>query len=112
MPRCSRWAPDLDGHVVAALSDLGDRPGWLTVANALAAFLDRGSSSRNVLGDALQALVRVDAADPDPGGPDYDRPGRRRIDTFVTRAIVWSRRAEPDTDLTPVREAARDLART
>jgi len=66
----------------------------------------------SVLGPALDTLVRLDAADDDPGGPAHDRPARRRLALLVNRATAWADDAGPEADRAAVGDHARTLART
>ncbi|AVT28942.1 hypothetical protein C6361_04915 [Plantactinospora sp. BC1] len=69
-----------------------------------------GTAHRGPLVAALAALVRLDGADGDPGGPAVDRPARRRIEELVATAVDWAGTAGPERDREPVVAAARLLA--
>lgn len=106
------WAPDLTDLTTAALTDLTDPHLWAALRPVVGALLDHPDRpERAVLGAALDALVRADGADPDPGGPAGDRPARRRMDAVLAAAADWARSADPQLDRTPAREAARELGR-
>ncbi|MFI1194788.1 hypothetical protein ACH4T9_16230 [Micromonospora sp. NPDC020750] len=108
----ARWAPDVTDLVVEALTDLDAHAGWPARSMLLGALLDLPHRpERAALDAALRRLVALDAADDDPGGPERDRPARRRIDAILRTVRVWTQRAGVDADLDPARDAARNLAR-
>ncbi|MFV2009138.1 MULTISPECIES: hypothetical protein [unclassified Micromonospora] len=127
LPAWARWAPELTGLTVAALTDLDDPHRWASAMRVVTRLLDEpaaaavadGSPSaadgsppavdRSPLVVAVDALARLDRSDDRPGDPAGDRPARRRLDRLVDAAVRWCRDADPDTDRTAVRAAARTL---
>jgi len=127
LPAWARWAPDLTGLTVAALTDLDDPYRWASAMRVVTRLLDEpvaaaaadGSPSaadgspaavdRSPLVVAVDALARLDRSDDRPGDPAGDRPARRRLDRLVDAAVRWCRDADPDTDRAAVRAAARTL---
>ncbi|MFV2124700.1 hypothetical protein ACFHWS_09150 [Micromonospora sp. LOL_013] len=128
LPAWARWAPELTGLTVAALTDLDDPYRWASAMRVVTRLLDEpaaaaaadGSPSaadgsppavdRSPLVVAVDALARLDRSDDRPGDPAGDRPARRRLDRLVDAAVRWCRDADPETDRTAVRAAARTLA--
>ncbi|GAA3739919.1 hypothetical protein GCM10022225_23830 [Plantactinospora mayteni] len=108
LPDWAPWAGDLVPVVVAAVSDLDSEQIWPTVAGTVGRLLDTPTADPLVA--ALAALVRLDGADSDPGGPAADRPARRRVETLVRAAVRWAASAGPERDREHVRAAARLLA--
>ncbi|MEU7994841.1 hypothetical protein AB0B83_05820 [Micromonospora sp. NPDC049060] len=103
------WAPDLTDLLTAALTDLGGQYDWQSVRPMLTAVLRHPDRpEREVPVAVLDALVRIDGADADLGGPAGDRPARRRIDDIVATA-AWT--LGPLADPAPVRRAAAELGR-
>ncbi|MGN9809996.1 hypothetical protein ACTMSW_11645 [Micromonospora sp. BQ11] len=106
------WAPDVTDLVTAALTDLGEHHAWPSLWPMVGALLDHPDRpERRALATALHALVRLDAADPDAGGPAADRPARRRIDAILSQAGTWARSVGPQVDRSEARAVARDLGR-
>ncbi|MEU4472059.1 hypothetical protein [Micromonospora sp. NPDC023888] len=104
------WAPDLSDLVTATLTDLGGHSAWPSARPIVDAMLDHPDRpERDVLSAALRALVGIDEADPDDGGPFADRPARRRISAILDQAGSWARSAESHRDRAPARAAAREL---
>ncbi|MFG1889251.1 hypothetical protein ACGFIR_15450 [Micromonospora sp. NPDC049051] len=105
------WAPDLTELVTAALTDLDEQHDWQAVRPIVDAVLRHPERpEQHVLVAALRALVRVDDADADLGGPARDRPARRRIDAIAAEAsAAWT--AGPRTDAAPWRRMADELGR-
>ncbi|WFE29422.1 hypothetical protein O7623_09635 [Solwaraspora sp. WMMD791] len=126
LPVWARWAPDLTGLTVAALTDLDDPYRWASAMQVVIRLLDEPTAAadgspaaadgsppvidRPPLVVAVAALARLDRADDRPGDPARDRPARRRLDRIVDAATRWCRDADPQTDRTAVRAAARTLA--
>ncbi|MEU0806430.1 hypothetical protein [Streptomyces sp. NPDC005970] len=105
------WAPDAAAVLVAAATDLDDRAGWQSAADALIdlmAAVPDGMPEDNPLAWVLAALA---AADTDPrtpdAEPDRDRPARRRIGRITARLAQHSR-MRPGT-MRPVATAAAEL---
>ncbi|MBL1100928.1 hypothetical protein [Streptomyces coffeae] len=103
----SPWAPDVAAVLVAAVTDLDNRAGWTSAADALltlVATAPDGTPEDNPLAWALAALATADAR---PGTPDAepgrDRPARRRIRHIATRLAG---RAPGGTATRPMRRAA------
>ncbi|MGC4813375.1 hypothetical protein ACLQ29_22845 [Micromonospora sp. DT228] len=104
------WAPDLSDLVTAALTDLGGHSAWPSAHPIVGAMLDHPDRpERDVLSTALRALVGIDEADPDDGGPFADRPARRRVDAILGQAGAWARSAESHRDRALAQAAAREL---
>ncbi|MEU8327502.1 hypothetical protein [Micromonospora sp. NPDC048839] len=110
MAKWMPWAPDLSDLVTATLTDLGDHSAWPAARPIVDATLDHPDRpERDVLSTALRALIGIDEADPDDGGPFADRPARRRISAIVEQAGSWARSTEPHRDRAPAQAAAREL---
>ncbi|MEE6263978.1 hypothetical protein [Plantactinospora sonchi] len=115
LPAWAPWAPDLVDVVVGAVSELDDEQTWPAVAAAFTRLLAEPALRRPDGGSALfeaalAALLRLDAADTEPGVPTADRPARRRIDALVDQMSWFAGNADPELDRTPARDAARALA--
>ncbi|WJK38044.1 hypothetical protein O7608_16055 [Solwaraspora sp. WMMA2056] len=119
LPVWARWAPDLTGLTVTALTDLDDPYRWASAMQVVIRLLDGATAAadgspqagdRSPLVVAVAALARLDRVDDRPGDPAGDRPARRRLDRIVDAAARWCRDADPQTDRTAVRAAARTLA--
>ncbi|WP_432040227.1 hypothetical protein [Streptomyces cucumeris] len=107
----SPWAPDVAAVLVSAVTDLDNRAGWTSAADALLAVVAAapdGTPEDNPLAWALAALATADAR---PGTPDAapgrDRPARRRIRHIATRLAV---RAAGGAATRPMRRAATSAA--
>ncbi|MGY0057163.1 hypothetical protein ACWY4P_11440 [Streptomyces sp. LZ34] len=107
----SPWAPDAAAVLVAAATDLDDRAGWQSAADALIdlmAAVPDGMPEDNPLAWVLAALVAADAHPQAPDAePDRDRPARRRIRRITVRLAQHSR-MRPGT-MRPVATAAAEL---
>ncbi|WBB95005.1 hypothetical protein O7543_00960 [Solwaraspora sp. WMMA2080] len=123
LPAWARWAPELTELTVAALTDLDDPHRWASAMRVVIRLLDESAAAVAVAADgsppavdrsplvaAVAALARLDRADDRPGDPAWDRPAHRRLDRVVDAAVRWCRDADPETDRTAVRAAARTLA--
>ncbi len=104
LPYWSHWAVDITGLVVERLTDLGEHPATIEIAQLLRALHGAG------LDIAFQRLAERDDADSQPAGPGADRPARRRIEALAQAALIWVRGTPPDTDRSAVVTAARQLA--
>ncbi|WP_326552788.1 hypothetical protein [Micromonospora sp. NBC_01813] len=112
LPAWARWAPDLTGLTVAALTDLDDPYRWRWAMPVVIGLLDEpaaAAAAQSPLVVGVNAVARLDRADDRPGDPAWDRPARRRLDRVVDAAARWCRDAGPDTDRAAVRAAARTL---
>ncbi|MDG4765305.1 hypothetical protein O7632_14550 [Solwaraspora sp. WMMD406] len=118
LPAWARWAPDLTGLTVAALTDLDDPYRWASAMRVVTRLLDEpapapaavaAATTESPLVVAVEALARLDRTDDRPGDPAWDRPARRRLDRVVDAAVGWCRDTDPDTGRTAVRAAARTL---
>ncbi|MEU8826995.1 hypothetical protein [Streptomyces sp. NPDC048636] len=85
----SPWAPDVAAVLVTAITDLDNRAGWASAADALLALVAAapdGTPEDNPLAWALAALATADARPDTPdAAPGRDRPARRRIRHLATR---------------------------
>jgi hypothetical protein len=105
--RLNEWAPWLDGItglVVDRITDLDETTHVLEIAELLEAGGDEA------FGAALDRLVERDAADDRPGGPDTDRPARRRAGMLAQAAAARSAARPPGADRVHFVERARWLA--
>ncbi|MFV2022353.1 hypothetical protein [Micromonospora sp. LOL_023] len=119
LPAWARWAPELTGLTVAALTDLDDPYRWASAMRVVTRLLDEPAAAtadgpppavdRSPLVVAVDALARLDRSDDRPGDPAGDRPARRRLDRLVDAAVRWCHDADPETDRAAVRAAARTL---
>ncbi|MFC4070904.1 hypothetical protein [Actinoplanes subglobosus] len=103
----NEWAPWLDDIitlVVDRITDLGETTDLGEVVELVTAGGDE------VFGATLGRLVERDAADDLPGGPDADRPARRRAE-LLTQAVSIRSGARPyDADRSHFVDRARWLA--
>ncbi|SCG72672.1 hypothetical protein [Micromonospora humi] len=105
--RLGDWAPWLDDVtdlVVERLTDLDETLAGIAVPHLLRAGGDVA------LGVTLTRLVARDAADDRPGGPDADRPARRRVELLTREVADWSTLRPAGDDRTTLLDAARWLA--
>jgi hypothetical protein len=105
--RLNEWAPWLDGItglVVDRIADLGETTDVLEIT----ALLEAGGD--DVFGAALDRLVERDADDDRPGGPDTDRPARRRAELLAQAVARRSAALPAGADRTRFAERARWLA--
>ncbi|WP_328418056.1 hypothetical protein OG470_31080 [Micromonospora sp. NBC_00389] len=106
------WAPDVTDLITAALTDLGEHHAWPSLHPMVGALLDHPDRpERGALATALRALVQIDEADLNAGGPAADRPARRRISAILDQAGTWARSVGSQIDRAQARAAARDLGR-
>jgi hypothetical protein len=104
LPYWSHWAVDITGLVVERLTDLGEHPATMEIAQLLRASQGAG------LDVAFDRLAQRDAADSQPAGPGADRPARRRIEALAQGAVTWAHSTPLDTDRSGVVTAAQRLA--
>jgi hypothetical protein len=105
--RLNEWAPWLDeitGLVVDRIADLGET----TDVSEITALLEAGGDE--VFGAALERLVERDAGDDRLGGPDTDRPARRRAALLAEAVARRSAVLPAGADRTRFAERARWLA--
>jgi hypothetical protein len=98
------WLADLTALVVDRITDLGETTGLAEAIELLRAGGDE------VFGAALTRLVDRDADDDLPGGPDADRPARRRAELLAQAASIRSGARPSDADRTHFLDRARWLA--
>ncbi|MCW3842853.1 hypothetical protein ONA70_22390 [Micromonospora yasonensis] len=104
LPYWSHWACDITELVVERLTDLGEHPATIEIAQLLRALRGAG------LDVAFDRLAQRDAVDSQPAGPGTDRPARRRIEALAQGAVIWARSTPLDTSRSPVVTAAQQLA--
>ncbi|HWS36890.1 MAG TPA: hypothetical protein VN408_29635, partial [Actinoplanes sp.] len=77
LPPWTRWAGDVSALVTDRVVDVGESMTGHDIQDLVA------SGGTGWLGEALDRLLALDAADPAPGGPGADRPARRRAEALI-----------------------------